>query len=169
MIEISLTIFNAATLLLFGIILSLSFCGIKLNKTNVLIACNIVIFCGIMQAFLFFWLGELVVWKLYPLITHLPIILTTIFVFKNSVFVSCVSVFTTYLLCQPARLVAITVNLFTDNPFVLQVAYTPTLFVTAVISLKFLSARLTELFKSTKILTEICNRSPINNFFFFSF
>ena len=60
-------------LLLFGVVLSFSFCSVRLTRKNVITAVFVFLVCGIIQLCSFFAFKEELVWKIYPLITHIPI------------------------------------------------------------------------------------------------
>jgi len=145
-----LPLINGTTLLLFGIILSFSFSGVEINRKNASVIAFIYAFCAILQALFYAYINEETVWKIYPLITHLPIILTLILIYKKSIFTSSVSVLTTYMMCQPSKLAASTVSYMTENEIIIQFSYTLTLVITAVISLKILSRHFKELFGNTQ-------------------
>ncbi len=144
-----LPIINGATLLLFGILLSFSFAGILINRQTAVRIATMYAFCGILQVIFYVSVSEELVWKIYPLITHLPIILSLILVYKKHVFTSIVSTLTAYMLCQPSKLVSSSVSYFTDSEIIIQVSYTLTLLITAIITLSLLSSRLKELFERT--------------------
>jgi len=75
MLETILFLVHAALLLLFGIYLSIAFAGISFTRKNLLNAFLLCLLCGILQTVAYLSLPEDVLWKLYPLNTHLPLIL----------------------------------------------------------------------------------------------
>lgn len=97
------TFLHGALLLGFGITLTTAFSGIRLTKKNVLIFAGFFLFSGTLQIAAFLTLSETLVWKLYPLITHLPLILLLRFGYHKPTVAALSSTFTAYLLCQPAK------------------------------------------------------------------
>ena len=103
MIEQIMILIHGFAVLLFGVFLSVSFADMPFTKKNILTA---FIFCAILsalQAILFFIFGEALIWKLYPVIIHLPLTLLLIFHFHKRTDTAIISVFTAYLFCQPAK------------------------------------------------------------------
>ena len=78
-----MTTINGAVLLAFGIILTAAFSGIRLNKRSVLIFSGLYVFSGILQLVSALVLTQDAVWKLYPVITHLPLILLLCLVYRK--------------------------------------------------------------------------------------
>ncbi|MBQ7320181.1 MAG: GHKL domain-containing protein [Clostridia bacterium] len=93
----------AALLLIYGVLLSAAFTGMKLTLNNTLLLYPLVIVCGVSQMLVFFLLGEETTVRLYPLITHLPILLYLFFLCRKRAGSVIVSVTTAYLCCQPSR------------------------------------------------------------------
>ncbi len=93
-------IFNFGLVLIFGLFLSVYISGSweTTKQRNYIIAlCPALLL--IQGIFMIVW-DESVVEKLYPFITHLPIVLSLMFVLKKDADVSIVSVLTAYLCCQ---------------------------------------------------------------------
>ncbi len=86
--------------LLFGVALSVCFTGIeRTRKSNLAVGCSCIILLFIQLSC--WWLfGMDLTKKLYPVITHLPLILFLTIYLKRSWLISTVSVFTAYLCCQ---------------------------------------------------------------------
>lgn len=144
-----LPLINGATLLLFGVLLSLSFSGVRLSRKNAPHIIFIYIFCAALQGIFYISISEELVWKIYPVITHLPIIIALMTLYKKHLFTAIVSTLTTYMLCQPSKLVSSSLGYFTDNKIITQAAYTLVILLTAIISLKYFVWRFTELFSHT--------------------
>ena len=85
MIEDALFYLYYALTLFFGIILSLSFCGLHLTKKNLTLSLITFAFCGVLQVTVFHFFGEANTWKFYPLIAHLPLGILLCTVFKKRV------------------------------------------------------------------------------------
>lgn len=62
--------------------------------------------------------------QLYPLLIHLPLLLTLIFALKRPAGIALVSICTAYLCCQLPRCCEITVTAVTGSPLVGQIVYT---------------------------------------------
>lgn len=90
-------------LLIFGIAVSAAFCAVTLNKINLIrLACTTVL-SGLLQIAVYYGFGETAVWRIYPLITHLPIVLT-LWLWMGRHLSSAVAATTSaYLCCQPAK------------------------------------------------------------------
>lgn len=109
MLENLLTILHGAVLLAFGISLTAAFAGIRFIKRNLLIFFGLFAFSGILQLTATLFFSEAVVWKLYPLIAHLPLILLLRFQFRKSLATAATSAFTAYLCCQPSKWIGVIV------------------------------------------------------------
>ena len=83
MIENVLIFLDGALLLLFGGQLSAAFAGIRLTKRNVMTLSGFCTFCGALQLGAFIFYSEDAVRKLYPLITHMPLILFLCLVYRK--------------------------------------------------------------------------------------
>jgi len=89
--------------LLFGIAVAVSFVGMPSTRKNYLMmGCYTVIIFAI-QAACLFRLGMDTTWKIYPLLTHLPITAFIALYLKRSWLISATSMFATFLCCQPPR------------------------------------------------------------------
>lgn len=89
--------------LVFGMVVSASFVGMaSTRKNNLVLGCYVFIIFMI-QVVCLFLLGMEITWKIYPLLSHLPIILFIVFYLKRSWLVSIVSMFAAFLCCQPPR------------------------------------------------------------------
>ena len=101
--DTALILFYGVMIMLFGIFQSVSFCGVKLSKKNSLSTLCLCLFCGILQLISYYTFSEEAVWKLYPVITHLPCILFLHIFYRKTVTTALASIFTSYLLCQPSK------------------------------------------------------------------
>ena len=60
-------------LLPFGVLLSFSFVGIApFKKNNYPVLIGLILGCGLLQLLAYILFDELTVWKIYPLIIHMP-------------------------------------------------------------------------------------------------
>jgi len=92
-----------ALLLFFGITLSVAFSGVRPSKNAVYPLISLFAACAVLQILVFVWLGEDMTWKLYPLITHVPIGITLCFVFRKRITTVLAAIASAYLCCQPAN------------------------------------------------------------------
>lgn len=92
-----------ALTLLFGVVLSGAFCGLRFTKRNVLVYFVFFALCGILQLGIFRFLGEGAVWELYPLITHVPLLLLLTLHFRKRAVTAVAAVSLAYLCCQPSK------------------------------------------------------------------
>ena len=95
--------FNYALLLLFGICLSAAFVGIRFSRQNVFVFSALFVLSGLVQLLLFFIVGEQIVWKLYPLIVHVPTLLVLCLHFRKRLPAAIAALTAAYLCCQPAK------------------------------------------------------------------
>lgn len=94
---------HSGLVLAFGVLTCISFAGIRLNARNMLKCSGLLLFCATLQLVCFLNLSEELVWKLYPLVTHLPCVLFLCLFYRKNPVTALVSVFTAYLCCQPAK------------------------------------------------------------------
>lgn len=102
-------------LLLFGVAVSAAFSGITPTKKNLVRLLLVTGLCGVLQIAVYGLLGEAAVWRWYPFITHLPIILALRFVFGRHILSALVATASAYLCCQPAKWVGLVTFALTGN------------------------------------------------------
>ena len=90
-------------LLFFGVVLSLAFSGLKFTRKVAVTGLSLFLICGLMQILFFVSCGEAVVWRVYPFITHLPIIMVLCIFFRKRFLTAIAAVVSAYLCCQPAK------------------------------------------------------------------
>lgn len=110
MLETVMMILHGACVMYFGIALSASFSGIRFTKRNVMVMLGLGLFCGALQLLFFGIAGADLVWKIYPVITHIPVILLIWKAYHKYLATSIAAVFTSYLCCQPANWVGVLVR-----------------------------------------------------------
>lgn len=98
-----------ALLSFFGVALSFSFTGLRLHGRNAVGAVCVAVGCCLLQLVVYLFLGEWVVWRVYPLITHVPLAVTLCLFYKKPVMTSVAAVATAYLCCQPAKWIGLLV------------------------------------------------------------
>lgn len=90
-------------LLFFGVTLSLAFSGLKFSRKVLVTALSLFVVCGLLQGIFFVECGEDVVWRVYPFITHLPIIMVICLIYRKRLLTAIAAVVAAYLCCQPAK------------------------------------------------------------------
>lgn len=105
-----------ALLLVFGVTLSAAFAGVRPIRKNVLIFGGICIFSGLLQILLFGFFGEETVWKLYPFVCHLPILLMLLFGYRRRLSTALAAIASAYLCCQPANWFGVVLQGFSVSP-----------------------------------------------------
>ena len=97
-----LVLINFAFVLLFGEALTLSFAGIRFRQARRQYFTTYLMLLAL-QIAVFFLFGEDELFKLYPLVIHLPLFLILIFRHKSSVLMAMISVLSAYLFCIPRK------------------------------------------------------------------
>ena len=91
-------------LLAFGVVLSFAFGGIRLpERENLRRMAVLFVLCGLLQLVAYLAFDEQTVWKLYPLITHVPIGAVLCLVYRRNIVTALAVVSSAYLCCQPAK------------------------------------------------------------------
>lgn len=112
LIDNVLEIINYTVIMLFGIYLSAAFLGIYMNRRNVLILLGASAALGAINAVFFVGFGVDFTEKLYPLITHLPLICFLILFYKYKAIPVVLAVAISYLCCQLSNWVGLFVLCF---------------------------------------------------------
>lgn len=146
MFEYILFITNGVLLLLFGINLSAAFAGVKFTKRNFLYFLCLGAFCGALQVLILLLSDESLLWKLYPLVAHLPIILFLNIVYRKRIITALAAVSTAYLCCQPSKWFGVLTISITGNIIVEYVVRNCVLIIVAFIVLRFLASYLSDIF-----------------------
>lgn len=151
MTEQIMVLLHGFIVLLFGVFLSASFANIPLNKKNAPIMLFFSVLTGALQWVIQIFVSEPFLWKAYPLITHLPLILFIVFFFGKRPISAIVSTFTAYLLCQPAKWFGVLTYSLSERKITEYCARIAVLLVVFVLTLIFLSRSFSEIFeKDTK-------------------
>jgi len=146
MIEYVLFFVHGTFLLLFGIYLSAAFTGIRFTKQNILYLSYLGAFCGVLQVIVLFLFKEAILWKLYPLVTHFPLILFLCLVYRKRITTTLAAVSTAYLCCQPAKWFGILTISITENEAAEYGVRICILIIVAFVVLKYLASYLSEVF-----------------------
>ena len=152
MLENILFFFHYALLLVFGILLSFAFCGVRYyKKMNICVMAASFALLGLLQVAVLYALGEEAVWKLYPLITHLPLLLVLCIFYRKRLITVIAAVASAYLCCQPAKWIGEFTLVFTKNAVIKELIQIITLLAFGFFVIYYMSSCLAEIFcKDTK-------------------
>ncbi len=103
MLQTVLGVINFSVLLFFGIYVSAAFLGIKLNKKNNLVLFIFGVANLMLQLLIYALFGMEYAEMLYPLITHLPLLLLFVLYFKQKVLSGLFAILSAYLCCQVSK------------------------------------------------------------------
>lgn len=146
MLEHVLFFIHGTLLLLFGIYLSAAFTGIRFTRQSILHLLSLSALCGGLQIIALYFFTESSLWKLYPVITHLPLILFLCVVYRKRITTILAAVSTAYLCCQPSKWFGILTIYLTENTVAEYIVRDFILVIIAFIALKYLASYLSEIF-----------------------
>jgi len=138
-------LFHSLTLI-FGIILSAAFCGVKFRKRTLIIFLLFFAACAAIEIAIYCLFGEDAVWKLYPLITHLPLLFVLYLFFKKRIITILASISLAYLCCQPAKWIGLLFGTIIKNTSVVWTIRIFVLLAVAFIILRYLAQYISEIF-----------------------
>ena len=142
-----------ALILMFGIHLSFSFLGVKFSKSSILAILLIFAGSGVAQLLLLVIWGEDIVWKLYPLIVHVPIAMVLYFKYKNKLTMIMASVSLTYLCCQPAKWFGLLTVALSQSEILDYIIRIIVLAITGIVSFRILAPVISKIYnKDTKTI-----------------
>lgn len=148
-------------LMLFGIFLSIAFSGIRLKKKTIMIASGLFTLCGILQILAYHLFDETLVWRIYPIITHLPVVLLLCLYYHKRISTSLAAVATAYLCCQPAKWFGMLLEALTGNPIAAQATHILILLVTGAIAIGYLAHYISEVYNKDDHSIYIFGTIPI--------
>jgi|GEM_PF-4580322 len=99
-----LNLINYIFVLIFGIIVSFYFADIRLEDNHKLFIYTTLTF-ALFQAVCYLLLGQNVLYKSYPFLIHIPLILVIRFVCHKNIYISSIAVLSAYLMCTPKKMV----------------------------------------------------------------
>lgn len=109
---------NYAFVLFFGIVAALCLADIGFGDHKRVYVLTLLFF-GIAQLLFYLIMGEAALYKCYPLLIHLPLILVIFFGFHRNLSISVIAVLSAYLLCTPRKWFGTFIAFFFDgNPMV---------------------------------------------------
>lgn len=113
-----LNIVHNATTLLFGVFASAAFLGIRLNRKNNLTLLLFSCVSGAIHLFVYQLYGTSFAEQLYPLITHIPLVLLLTLYYKYNATISILSILTAYLCCQINNWIGIAAFALTNQQWI---------------------------------------------------
>ena len=138
MLVTAITFLNYGLILIYGTLLSIDISGGWTAKKEKTLTWVVVILLLAIQTACYFFFGKDLSERLYPLITHIPLILCLCFFFKRRISVSCVSVFMAYLCCQIPNWVGMFVLYLSDSELLSESFYMLTVLVSFAVLHRFL-------------------------------
>lgn len=135
--------------LLFGIFVSALFLDIKINKKNVICLFLFFYIDLVLQGIFYFTKDLSAVISLYPFITHLPLLLFFVLIFKKRLFPSLIAITSAYLCCQISNWTTIFVSSFIKN--IDNITYSLTLIISFVFIIKFVYLPISQLLKNNHV------------------
>lgn len=152
--------------LYFGVFVTTSIIGIKNSRKNLLILNIFCISDLLLHLLLMSNTDTIHVSTAYPLLTHLPLLLLLIIVFKRSFLKSLLGVTTAYLCCQICNWLSIIPEMYSCDDWVVNLTYILGIIITYLIVWKFAASALSEVFnKADAELIPFC----IMPFFYYIF
>lgn len=97
-----LNLVNYVFVLIFGIVVSFYFADITWEDNKKTIISTLVAF-ALLQAVCYVLLGERILYKSYPFIIHIPLILVIRYVCHKNIYISTIAVLSAYLMCTPRK------------------------------------------------------------------
>lgn len=135
-----------ALVLLFGIMLSASFSGVRPTGKNAAILFVLFTLSGIAQLAFFFFFTEATVWKVYPLIAHLPIVILLCTYYRSRISTALAAVTTAYLCCQPAKWLGLLINVLTSSDIAEEITAILILLIVGTLIIRFVAFSIFEIY-----------------------
>lgn len=137
MLELFIELFRHTVTFVFGVFISASFLNIVFHKKNFII---LAIFSALnlaLQGVAFFSQDLSVVRMIYPFITHLPLFLLFVLVYKKKALASALAISTSYLCCQIAKWISAIPQTLNAADYVVDMVYTLMLFITCMFLIRY--------------------------------
>lgn len=128
MIETAIEFSRYFTALLFGLAVAVSFVGMERTRKNYMVFGGFIVVIFIIQVACLFRWGMDTTWKIYPLLTHLPIAAFIALYLKRSWLISLTSMVVAFLCCQPPRWIGTVAGEVFDSASMNHVGYIATAF-----------------------------------------
>ena len=155
-----------ALLLIFGIAVSAAFAGVTATRKNGVRLLCLAALCGGLQITVYALFGENAVWQLYPLITHLPIVLALRFWFGRQLSNAVSATATAYLCCQMAKWFGLAAWTFSGDVRMELAVRIIVLLVTLAVLLRWISEKIAKLFTPAHTSSWIFGITPVVYYLF---
>lgn len=106
---------NSSTLLVFGVFITAAILSIPFTRKNILIFFLLCLGINIVQLAFYFEGGLRSAQRVYPFITHLPVLLLTVFYYKKQVLHSVYAITSAYLCCQLSKWIGVLIYAVTGK------------------------------------------------------
>jgi len=157
---------NAGALVLFGVYLAVAFAGIKFTRKNFAVCFCFCAASGLLQLLAYIIFSPTFVWKIYPFITHAPLLLLLVYLFHRRFVTAIVSICTAYLCCQPAKWFGVLASTFTHSTDIEYLVRVCLLCITFPIVYFYLSQHMAEIFNKDTRSVCIFGITPILYYLF---
>lgn len=161
-----LTMIHGVLVLLFGVFLSASFAGIKINRKNFAILISLSAFSGLLQVLLIVFKSVEAVWIFYPVIAHLPLVVVLCVLYRKHFAAAIAAVCTSYLCCQPSKWFGILAFYISGNDVLNYIVRIVSLIVIFPLIFRFISPIFAEIFNRDRRSVYIFNIAPIVYYFY---
>lgn len=163
----TLYIVHYAMLTLFGVVLSFAFAGVSMRKKrNITILTIQYVLCAVPQLGLYLWTGEAFLWMVYPLIVHLPLVLTLSFMCEKHFITGAAAAATAYMCCQPAKWFGLLCTALGGSYELDMIVRIVTMVVVGVLCVKMIAPALAGIFNKAPLKALIFGIVPIVNYLF---
>ena len=153
---------NYILLLVFGVVLSFAFGGVRLlAKENLRWMAALFVLCGALQLTINLAFDEQAVWLLYPLITHAPLVAVLCLVYRKNIVTALAAVSSAYLCCQPAKWLGLLCYGLTSSVAAQGIVRSLALVAVGGVVLVFLSPTLSRLFHKDRKSAAIFGSVPL--------
>lgn len=157
---------NAGALVLFGVYLTVAFTGIQFTRKNFFLCLGFCATSGLLQLLAYIFTSPSYVWKIYPVIAHIPLLLLLVFVFHQRLVTAAVSICTAYLCCQPAKWFGVLAATLTQSTVVEYIVRIILLCITFSVTYIFLSRHISEIYNKDTRSVCIFGITPVIYYLF---
>ncbi len=156
-----LNLINYVFVLIFGIVVSFYFADITWEDNKKLYIYTLIGF-AMLQAVCYAILGERMLYKSYPFIIHIPLILVIRFICHKNIYISSIAVLSAYLMCTPRKWFGTAVAcIFKNIPMISDIATIVITVPLIYIVIKYLSPYIVRLKNESKTIISIFFLLPL--------
>ena len=161
MMHNTLVLIYGAAVLLFGFFLSAAFTGVNLNRHNIKTIFVFCAFSGMLQLVSQMLWGEDMVYKLYPVLTHMPVLFMLCRVYNKRLFASIAAVCTAYMCCHPSKWTGLFMFYITDSAEVYEAVRIAVLLIIFMPLLRYAAPFLSDLFSQDRKSVYVLGAAPM--------